>query len=396
MIVLIPAYEPGDRLHSLIRGLLARDADLQVLVVDDGSGPRFARVFAEAATAGATVLHHSANLGKGAALKTGIRHVLDEWPGEDVVTADADGQHTPDDIVRIADGLRQDAAVGRAALILGCRDFAGDVPLRSRIGNTVARALFRVAAGWPASDTQTGLRGIPAVMLAWAADVAGDRFEYEIEMLLRLRRAGFEAREISIETVYLEQNASSHFRPIADSLRVTLPLVLFAGSSLFAFAIDTLALLLFTWATGWLVGSIVAARVVSASVNFAVNRRIVFARRGRAHAVRHAVRYALLAVALLASNVVWMQALTGFGMPLVLAKVITEVVLFITSYQVQRGFLFGAADAEAGGAAGRAALHPVAYETDAGSFIAAEAGHSDRIAARRAMEQDTNPLERTP
>jgi len=380
MIVLIPAYEPGPRLSELTRRLLAQDEDIDVVIVDDGSGLAFRSAFDDASRAGARVLHHDTNRGKGSALKTGIRHVLEEMPGEDVVTADADGQHTADDIARVADALRTDAADGRSALILGSRKFTGDVPLRSRVGNAVSRGLFLVAAGWRASDTQTGLRGIPAAVLPWLLDVPGDRFEYETEMLLRLRRAGHDARELPIETVYLEQNASSHFRPIVDSLRVMLPLVLFAGSSLLAFAIDTLALLLFAWLSGWLVASIVAARLLSASVNFAVNRRFVFHRQGRPHAVRHALRYTLLAGALLASNVVWMEALTGLGLPLILAKVITEIVLFVTSYQVQRRFVFG----------------NQAQETEEGTVSAAKEAHRNRIAAPVRMEPDTNHLERTP
>lgn len=384
MIVLIPAYEPGPRLVDLARTLLASDPDLEIVIVDDGSGPEFVAVFDAAAAAGAHVERHAVNRGKGAALKTGIRHVLDQWPGEDVITADADGQHTAADIARVAEQLRADACTRRAALILGCRDFHGSVPLRSRFGNTLSRGLFRVAAGWPASDTQTGLRGIPAALLPWLLEVPGDRFEYETEMLLRLRRAGYTAREIAIETVYLEQNASSHFRPIVDSLRVTLPLLLFTGSSLLAFLIDTGALLLLTWLSGWLVPSIIAARLLSASVNFAVNRRFVFQRQGRLHALRHALKYALLAGALLASNIVWMEALTGMGLPLVVAKVITEVVLFVTSYQVQRRFVFGATPR--GGS----------QDIEAEAVSAAQEGHRRRIASLAAMESDTHRLERTP
>ena len=158
------------------------------------------------------------------------------------------------------------------------------MPLRSRVGNAVPRGCSGSPPAGAASDTQTGLRGMPAAVLPWLLDVPGERFEYETEMLLRLRRAGHDAREIPIETVYLEQNASSHFRPIVDSLRVTLPLVLFAGSSLLAFLstrgapADRLAERL---ARG------VDRRRASAerTVNFAVNRRFVFHRQGRPHAV---------------------------------------------------------------------------------------------------------------
>ncbi|RLK52541.1 bifunctional glycosyltransferase family 2/GtrA family protein [Microbacterium telephonicum] len=345
MIVLIPAYEPGARLEPVVAGLLDADSDLEVVVVDDGSGPGFAETFTRVEALGARVLRHDANRGKGAALKTGLDYVMATHPGNDVVTADADGQHTVHDILRVADALREDAAVGTPTLVLGCRSFTGRVPVRSRAGNALARAVFRLAAGWSLTDSQTGLRGIPSDLLGWVRGQPGERLEFEQNVLLRCRRDGVTTREIPIETVYLEGNASSHFRPLVDSARVALPLVLFAGSSLLAFAVDTVALLILNALTGLLVPSIVAARVLSASVNFAVNRHMVFrgsmtSPAGRGRMPGQALRYALLAVALLASNVVWLEALTGFGIPLIVAKIATEAVLFVTSYGVQRSFVF--------------------------------------------------------
>ena len=366
MIVLIPAYEPGPALPSLVAQLLADDPDVQAIVVDDGSGPRFRDVFTRTRVLGATVLVHDRNRGKGAALRTGFQHVIDEHPGDDVVTADADSQHTVHDILAIADELRADAADGTPAMILGCRGFTGRVPLRSRVGNAMARGVFRLAAGWRLSDTQTGLRGIPASMIPWLIAQPGDRFEYEQNVLLASRRAGWTSREVPIETVYLEHNASSHFRPVADSLRVALPLARFAASSLLAFVVDTVALLVFTALTGWLVPSIVAARIVSATVNFAVNRRLVFRQRPGSPAVRQAVRYGILALALLASDVVWMTALTDFGIPLLLAKIATEVVLFVTSYGVQKSFVFAPKDESAAKTVHRSRIDATGrVETDA-------------------------------
>jgi glycosyltransferase involved in cell wall biosynthesis len=373
VIVLVPAYEPGPALPRLVAALFDADPDVEVVVVDDGSGPAYQDVFARVHAAGATVIAHDGNRGKGVALKTGLGHVLDTRPGEDIVTADADGQHTVADILAVADEMRRDAATLRhaqappPAMVLGCRSFAGRVPLRSRVGNAVARGVFRLAAGWRLSDTQTGLRGIPSEMVPWLIAQPGDRFEYEQNTLLKLRRAGWEAREVPIQTVYLDDNASSHFRPVIDSLRVAVPLLLFAGSSVLAFAVDTLALLVFTALTGWLVPSIIAARALSASINFAINRRIVFHQGSRRGAVRQAFRYGALAVALLASNIVWMTALTEFGIPLLVAKIATEVVLFVTSYGVQKTFVF-----------------PTEHE------YAAKTAHRDRIAAHGRV--DTGPF----
>ncbi|MFV0435439.1 MAG: GtrA family protein [Leucobacter sp.] len=366
MIVLIPAYEPAAapvaHLPRLVAELAAADPSLRLLVVDDGSGPAYAAVFAAAADAGAEVLHHDRNRGKGVALKTGFAHALAAYPGEGVVTADADGQHAVADILAVVADVR-DAEARRVeargtgprdtgprgsgsgpapAMVLGCRAFDGDVPVRSRVGNDVARWLFRVAAGWSLSDTQTGLRGMPAEMLPWLLEVPGERFEYEQRVLLGLRRAGFTATERRIATVYLEHNESSHFRPVLDSLRVMLPVLVFAASSLLGFVVDTVLLFVFEALTGALVPSIVAARVLSATANFTVNRRVVFMRRGREGLWRQAGSYALLAGVMLASNVVWMSYLTDLGVPLWVAKVVTEAVLFFTSYRAQRSMVFAA------------------------------------------------------
>lgn len=372
MFVLIPAYEPGPRLRMLIAELRGADPDLEIVVVDDGSGPAFAEVFAAAGDAGALVLAHPTNRGKGAALKTGLAHIARNDPDADVVTADADGQHTPADVCRVADALRTDAETGRSALVLGVRGFDGAVPLRSRVGNAAARGLFRMATGRRVSDTQTGLRGIPADRVAWALSVPGEGFEYEQRMLLRLAPDQVSTHEVPIDTVYLDDNASSHFRPMRDSLRVLLPVLLFAASSLAAFVVDTLGLLVLQALTGWLVPSIIAARVLSATANFVVNRRVVFrARGGPMHG--QAVRYAVLALALLASNIAWMSFLTDNGLALLPAKVVTEGVLFILSYGVQRSLVFPRMDADAFG--GPPVSRPTSGGARPGPTVAAPPAH---------------------
>lgn len=343
--MLIPAYQPGLRLPELVADLRRSDPDLEVLVVDDGSGHDFAPLFAAARDEGARVIVHATNRGKGAALKTGFAHIAAQDPDADVVTADADGQHTPTDVCRVADALRADAAAGRSALVLGVRAFSGTVPLRSRVGNSASRALFRLATGRRVSDTQTGLRGIPSDRLGWALGIPGEGFEYEQRMLLRLGPDQMATHEVPIETVYLDQNSSSHFRPVRDSLRVLLPVLLFASSSLAAFVVDTIALLVLQALTGWLVPSIIAARVLSASANFLVNRRMVF-RAGSGSMLPQALRYGVLALALLASNIAWMSFLTDNGLALLPAKVVTEGVLFVLSYGVQRSLVFPRTDAE--------------------------------------------------
>ncbi|SDR71423.1 GtrA-like protein [Friedmanniella luteola] len=328
MIVLIPAYEPGAALVELV----ARLRRHTVLVVDDGSGPRYVPVFAAARAAGAEVMTMPFNQGKGRALRAGFEHARRHHPGEPVVCADSDGQHRPDDIEAVAARL----ADGDPEMVLGARRFMGEVPGRSRIGNRVTRAAFRATTGLPLTDTQTGLRAYPARMLPWLEEVKGDRFEYELRLLVRAAREQLEVAEVEIATVYLDHNASSHFRPVRDSLRVLAPLLAFAASSLLGFIVDTVTLLALVALTGSLMASAVGARMLSAAVNYSVNRRFVFATGNRGSVVR----YVGLAAVLLATNVVLLESLSAVTGSLLLAKVATELVLLAASFVVQRSFVF--------------------------------------------------------
>ncbi|GAA3222046.1 glycosyltransferase family 2 protein [Oerskovia jenensis] len=373
MIVLIPAYEPGTALVRLVAALRATGEVRGIVVVDDGSGPGSRPVLDDVAHLGAVVVGFSENRGKGAALRRGLAEVARRWPGQDVVCADADGQHAAADVLQVGERVR----AGGAAVVLGARAFTGDVPPRSRVGNTVTRWLFKAATGLRVQDTQTGLRGYPASMITWLLAVRGDRYEFELNVLLAAAREGHSVVEVGIETIYLDDNASSHFRPLADSARIYAPLLAFSLSSLLAFGIDTAALLVLDAVTGSLLLSVVGARGVSGAVNFLVNRRVFGGGTGggagagagagavggrassgsgaRADGLadghvhgpgpgwRAALRYAALAVALLAAGYGVLRGLTGLGLALLPAKVMTEVLLFATSYEVQRRVVFGRA-----------------------------------------------------
>lgn len=152
--------------------------------------------------------------------------------------------------------------------------------------------------------------------------------------------------EVPIATVYLERHASSHFRPLIDSLKVLTPLVLFAGSSLIAFGIDTGALLVLSALTGSLAASVAGARLLSGSVNFAINRRAVFRSKGKVGP--QVVRYGAFAAVLVALGVAGIAALTSLGVPLVVAKITTDATLRLTSFGVQRVFVFAHGSAAVG------------------------------------------------
>jgi glycosyltransferase involved in cell wall biosynthesis len=332
VIALIPSYEPDERLTHLVADLAGIDG-VQVLVVDDGSGPAYAAVFAAAALAGAEVLTHGTNRGKGAALRTGFDHIRRHHPGEPVVCADSDGQHSLLDILRVAAAIDDDNDI-----VLGVRRFTGRVPLRSRVGNLFSAGLFAVVTGSWIADTQTGLRGYPHRLLDWLAAVPGERFEYELNLLLGASRERLRIEQLDIATIYLQHNASSHFRPLQDSLRVLQPLLGYAASSLAGFGVDAAALFALYPLTGNLAASVVLARLVSAGINFGLNRHLVFGAT-RTPLWPSLRRYVVLAAVVLTANLLLMEVLTP-GLGLVAAKVLTEVGLFLAGYAVQSRLVF--------------------------------------------------------
>jgi glycosyltransferase involved in cell wall biosynthesis len=221
-VTLLPVFRPGPHLGELVSELLADGADAaRVVVVDDGTGPAGDPALSAVRELGCPVLRHPVNRGKGAALKTGFRYAADTHPGLDVVSADADGQHRAADIRLVA------SLAGRDRIVLGVRRFDA-MPPRSRIGNELTRVLFRAITGRHVSDTQTGLRAYPAGLLDHLGTIQGERFEYEMNVLLDAAAAGRDIEEVVVPTTYLDGNSASHFSGITDSLRVYRPLLRFA------------------------------------------------------------------------------------------------------------------------------------------------------------------------
>jgi len=214
VVVTIPAFEPDEALTGLVRGL--RMSFRTFVIVNDGSRRPCPPLDELRRTDGVIVLDHSENRGKGAALKTAFAEVLNRFPdAAGVVTVDADGQHLAEDVVRVSDALI--ASTDR--LVLGVRTFGRDIPFRSKLGNLWTIAEFRLLTGNTVHDTQSGLRGIPLSLLARLANLPGERYEYEIRMLVTAALSSGGIAEVPIRTVYLDGNKSSHFRPLADTYR---------------------------------------------------------------------------------------------------------------------------------------------------------------------------------
>ena len=331
-IALIPAYKPSEVLMSLVYALYE---NMDVVVVDDGSGAAYSKLFHRCAKA-AHVLYQEKNCGKGAALKTGLSFIAEHYGTKCVVvTVDADGQHA----VAAALAVAKTADEHPNALVLGSRKFTGKVPLRSRFGNTLTRWVYRASSGVYLQDTQTGLRAFCGDMIVPLLSIPGERYEYEMNVLLSFAKQKIPMMEQEIETIYENNNASSHFDPIKDSIRIYSQILKFSASSFVGFLVDYLLYSLLVLLTDHLLFSNVCARVVSASVNFTLNRKFVF--KSNSSLAKSAVKYFLLAVGILAGNTLLLSFfVNACGINLLVAKILTEVLFFLCSWILQKTVVF--------------------------------------------------------
>ena len=332
---LIPAYRPDEALPGLAAELAGWDEG-PVLVVDDGSGPEFEAVFAEVeALPGVELLRHPENLGKGAALKSGFTE-LDRDGLIGIVTLDADGQHLPGDVRRLAQALRERPDT----LVLGRRTFEDQsIPWRSRFGNECTRWAFRLVMGKWVRDTQTGLRALPIAFAREMRPAPADRYEFEVDMLAAACVRGVPIHEIPIETVYVDDNASSHFRPLVDSFRIYRVLFRFVVVAMGSAVLDFTLFAILHRLTGHIFLSQVGARAVSLVVNYALVRNKVFAA-GEASHRRAFPRYLALAAASALLGYGLIRAFHALGLAVLLAKLIAETIVFVVNYIVQRSWVF--------------------------------------------------------
>lgn len=347
--LVIPSLDPDEKLVETVKAAIANGFS-DIILIDDGSKAENRKYFEILESYhGVTVLTHSVNRGKGAALKTAFEYFLANRPESDgVVTADGDGQHRINDIIACAKEMTN----GEPAVILGCRDFSlPHVPERSRFGNKMTSGVFRVFCGMKISDTQTGLRAIPRKYIPTLITADGDRYEYETHMLLMLGACSIPYREIKIETVYYDNNEKSHFRPIRDSLRVYGLIFKYAASSLLSSAIDLWAFFILSHiffsdnTKIHIFLATVLARVISMTVNFALNKKLVFKNSG--NVVKTFLKYLCLAVPIMiasASLVYLITKLTLFSGATAFLKTLiklpVDILLFLVSFRIQQKWVF--------------------------------------------------------
>jgi glycosyltransferase involved in cell wall biosynthesis len=340
--VLIPAYNPDQGLVALVDSLLAEDFGM-IIVINDGSAASCADTFARLESRpGVQLLAHSSNLGKGAALKTGFKFVLEHQPSiRGVVTGDADGQHLPTDIAKVA-------AAGAGSplnVILGSRAFDEKIPARSLFGNRMTAVLMSFVHNLKLRDTQTGLRYLPRDLLPDLVTLSGNAYEFELQCLVQINALGYGIVEVPITTIYIENNASSHFSPIKDSIKIYNVLLRFSVSSIFCFLVDVVLFAITFSLFGSAMLATAVARIVSGVANFTINKFLVFSRGGSGHAGRETLGYFALWLALMLVSGTIVSTIEQNPAPFVVAaKILVDLSLFLVSYFVQSHFVFAQRD----------------------------------------------------
>ena len=357
--VLIPSLSPDGKLPAYVKELLAAGFGM-ILVVDDGSSAEYQPIFEEiGGWDRCAVTHHPVNRGKGAALRTGFAYIQERTALKGIVTADSDGQHTVPDTLKLTGELSD-----RQEVLLGSRDFSRNnpnVPPKSRFGNRMTSGVFRVLYGHWLPDTQTGLRAFPRSLIDFMLSISGDRFEYEMNMLIQCSAQKVPMRPITIETIYHEENKGTHFHPIRDSWRIYKLLLgnffKFMSASVICMLVDILLFsLLKRWGflaelemnTPWLRAlsrsvepvllATVIARICSATLNFLLNKNVVFRIKESKGAVWRYI--ALCAGVMLVSGVTVsaLHALTGVNSTVI--KMVVDFLLFFVNYRIQKAWVF--------------------------------------------------------
>lgn len=341
--IVIPSLNPDEKLIKVVEAIINKGFKT-IIIVNDGSSSEYEKYFEHVREyEECVILKHHKNLGKGRALKTAFNYFLNTYPDYiGLVTVDADNQHHIDDICNCAKALQTNSN----SLILGCRNFdLSNIPLKSKLGNKITKFVFKSLCGINISDTQTGLRAVPAALVKDFLDIAGERYDYETNMLIEAKRKNIELSEVKIRTIYIENNKSSHFKPLRDSAKIYFLILKFCSVSFLSSIIDlglfSLFMILFRnlSLSDKILLSTLIARIISSLFNFCVNKTIVF--NSESNTKTTMVKYYTLAVIQMALSYLGVYLLSNLlHINSTAIKLFVDIILFIISFQIQREWVF--------------------------------------------------------
>lgn len=344
ILIIIPSLDPDEKIIEVVKSLKEIGFD-KILLVDDGSAHDKKNYFSLLVDEyGCKLITHDVNLGKGVALKHAYKYALDNYDDIDgVISVDGDNQHKSNDVLACAFKFLEN----KNKLVLGVRDFTNidNIPARSHIGNNFTKNIFGFLTGRKLSDTQTGLRVISIKYLPSMIAIDGNRFEYEMNVLLSLRKLSIDIVEVPIETIYINENETSHFRPILDSFKILGVVFRFLISSIICSLID---IILFSVIVYSLFGGVVSAydvvfanvfaRVVSSLINFLLNYKSVFESRDSFKGALFKYYFLVIFIMILSSLITAFLANRFMGV--VPIKIFVDILLFFLSYYIQKNYVF--------------------------------------------------------
>lgn len=340
--IVIPAYNPPMEILKRVICELKDQGFNQIIVINDGSDDSFSHDFNTLEEV--VLLTHPLNRGKGAAIKTAFHYYLEhDLTMAGIITIDADGQHRIKDVQTLSEAIVDDA------ILIGVRDFnQSHVPFKSRYGNKITRTLFRLLYGKSISDTQSGLRAFPHNLIGEFSDLSGDRYEYELKVLMHASIHNIPLIEVEIDTVYINENASSHFKAFKDSYKIYKVLfgsfLKFSSVSFSSFLLDiglfTLFLSFFeNKNTRSIVIATFIARILSGIFNYLMNHYFVFSSKENQRI--SFLKYVLLAIFEMGASAVLVSILYRvISRNASLIKIGVDAGLFFVSYRIEQKHIF--------------------------------------------------------
>ena len=264
---IVPAYNPGQAVKSVVSET-AEFID-KIYLIDDGSDNKNKEYLRACLSLDkVSLITLPENRGKGHALITGLREALKFSP-DYIITIDSDGQHNPQEIIKFIDFLGKENQP--LDFLIGSRNNIREMPFRSKFGNLFTAFIFYFFFRNLVVDTQSGFR---AFSRAFAEDIVKiihpGRYETEMKMLIYAANSKCSLHEIPIDTIYIEGNRNSKFRPVKDSARV---LSVFSNYVI-KFLLDYLVFLCLVYILNiYFIYSHIVSRAISEAYAFAVNRR---------------------------------------------------------------------------------------------------------------------------
>lgn len=336
--ILIPAFNPNSNLVDLILAL-SKFQWKEIVIINDGSSEKSKHYFERLANINQiNIINHSRNEGKGSALKTGIKYLSNTNKNLDgLITADSDGQHLLEDILKIAySSINRENDV-----IFGVRSFKENTPLRSKFGNNLTKYLIYLFNGISIDDTQTGLRYLPSSIFENLLQLPGKKYEYELECLFAIRSLGYNITQIQIKTVYIDDNSGSHFRPIIDSARIYLVFIKFSFSSLLSFGLDIALFAFFLSVLDSVFDATLIARIISGIFNFTINRNFVFKVVQKNTIWKEIIGYVVLWAFLAVTSGLIVSSSQELTAHLIIPfKILIDMLLFIIAFYIQKTYIF--------------------------------------------------------